>query len=132
MENAKVSARPPAFPLLEERQREVDRTRQRVRYRHWSTFWLLEGLLTWPASDPLEDERRQRNVGVEAVRQFCDFPEGGLLGEERPKRKVLSDGALHEDIQPEKKVKLEDRPSPFSWEEKMPGGRRAYPTVQEA
>ncbi|KGM92135.1 uncharacterized protein PADG_11671 [Paracoccidioides brasiliensis Pb18] len=111
MDNAKESTRPPALiPLLEERQQEVDRSRQRVREKqtvidierqlsglaavndearatgsvkgimtcrqHWSN--LLEGLLTWPASDPLEDERRRRNVGVEAVRQCCDFPEGGL------------------------------------------------------
>jgi hypothetical protein len=71
---------------------------------------LLAKLLTWPTSDSLEDEWRRRNEGVEAVRQYCDFLEGGPL-RGRPKRTLPRDDAFREDNPPEKKIKQEVHPS---------------------
>lgn len=78
---------------------------------------LLEGLLTWPVSDSLEDEWRRRNQGVEAVVQYCDFLEGGPL-RGRSKRTVPCDTGSHKDGPPERKIKREDRPSLSVWQEK--------------
>ncbi|OJD20581.1 hypothetical protein ACJ73_08084 [Blastomyces percursus] len=42
-------------------------------------MYLLECLMSVPASDLLDDEWQRRNKAVEAVRQYCDFLEGGPL-----------------------------------------------------
>ncbi|KAI1942696.1 hypothetical protein LOZ66_001102 [Ophidiomyces ophidiicola] len=77
---------------------------------------LLEKLFTWPTSDSLEDKWRRRNEGVEAVKQYCDFLEGGsLVG--RPKQKAPGDEISSEGV--ETKPERKDLSSASSWRQKL-------------
>ncbi|KAI1939195.1 hypothetical protein LOZ57_006155 [Ophidiomyces ophidiicola] len=58
---------------------------------------LLECLMSLPKSESLDDEWQRRNKAVEAVRQYCDFREGGPL-RGRLSQKAPSDNACSPDV----------------------------------
>jgi hypothetical protein len=77
---------------------------------------LVEKLFTWPISDSLENEWKRRNDGVEAVRLYCGFPEGGPL-RGRPKRAAPLDDE-DQDISPPPPKKKEE-PTCSPWDAKL-------------
>ena len=58
---------------------------------------LLKSLLSYPVSDSLENEWIRRDVGTDAVMQYCDVPEGGPL-RGRPKRETPKSTASHKSM----------------------------------